>query len=53
VVVPSIEKYTDQTVMLIDDRAMSAAEHTGLILEAANGTKFVGSPSTGANGYTT
>jgi C-terminal processing protease CtpA/Prc len=52
-VVPSMKKYTGKTVMLIDDRAMSAAEHTGLMLEAANGTKFVGSPSAGANGYTT
>lgn len=36
--------------MLIDERAMSQAEHTGLFLRAANGTKFIGSPTAGANG---
>ena len=36
--------------MLIDERAMSQAEHTGLFFEAANGTKFIGSHTTGANG---
>ena len=35
------------TVMLIDERTISQAEHTGLFLEAANGTKFIGSPTTG------
>ena len=45
--------YTGKTVMLIDDRTLSAAEHTGLYLEAANGTTFIGSRSAGANGYTT
>jgi C-terminal processing protease CtpA/Prc len=50
---PATKKYTGKTVMLINDLAMSAAEHTGLFLEAANGTKLVGSPSAGANGYTT
>jgi len=29
---------------------MSQAEHTGLFFEAANGTKFVGSHTAGANG---
>jgi C-terminal processing protease CtpA/Prc len=42
--------YKGKTVMLIDERAVSSAEHTGLFFEAANGTKFVGSPTTGANG---
>jgi C-terminal processing protease CtpA/Prc len=43
-------KYTGRTVMLIDDRTMSQAEQTGLWFEAANGTKFIGSHSAGANG---
>ncbi len=42
--------YKGKTVMLIDERAVSSAEHTGLFFEAANGTKFVGSPTTGTNG---
>ena len=36
--------------MLIDERAVSHAETTGLFLEAANGTKFIGSATAGANG---
>jgi C-terminal processing protease CtpA/Prc len=49
---PSTEKwrYKGKTVMLIDERAMSQAEHTVLFFEAANGTKFVGSHTAGANG---
>ncbi len=49
---PFTEKWRYQgiTVMLIDERAMSRAEHTGLLFEAANGTKFIGSPTAGANG---
>jgi len=43
-------RYPGQTVMLIDERAISQAEHTGLFFEAANGTKFVGSHTMGANG---
>ncbi len=46
-------RYKGQTVMLIDERTISHAEHTGLFLEAANGTKFIGSPTTGANGDVT
>ena len=46
-------KYRRQTVMLIDERAVSQAEHTGLFLRAANGTRFVGSPTNGANGDVT
>ncbi len=45
--------YTGPTVMLIDDRTISQAEHTGLFFEAASGTKFVGTPSAGANGDVT
>jgi C-terminal processing protease CtpA/Prc len=46
-------KYKGRTVMLIDDRAISQSEHSGLFYEAANGTQFVGSPSAGANGDVT
>jgi C-terminal processing protease CtpA/Prc len=46
-------RYRGETVALIDEHAVSHAEHTGLLLEAANGTKFVGSPTAGTNGGTT
>jgi C-terminal processing protease CtpA/Prc len=39
--------------MLINEATLSQAEHTGLFLEAANGTRFVGSPTAGANGDVT
>jgi C-terminal processing protease CtpA/Prc len=45
--------YTGRTVMMVDERTISQAEHTGLFFEAANGTTFVGSPSMGANGDVT
>lgn len=45
--------YKGKTVMLIDGRTISQAEHTGLFLRAANGTKFIGSPTAGANGEIT
>jgi C-terminal processing protease CtpA/Prc len=45
--------YKGQTVMLIDERTISQAEHTGLFLEAANGTKFIGTRTAGANGDVT
>jgi len=43
-------RYTGPTLMLIDERAVSQAEHTGLFLRAANGTRFVGTPTAGTNG---
>ncbi|MEJ7617841.1 MAG: S41 family peptidase [Pyrinomonadaceae bacterium] len=46
-------KYQGKTVMLIDERAISQSEHTGLFFEAANNTKFIGSNSNGANGDVT
>lgn len=46
-------KFTGPTVMLIDERTVSQAEHTGLFFEAANGTTFIGSPTMGANGDVT
>jgi C-terminal processing protease CtpA/Prc len=46
-------RYTGRTVMLIDERTISQAEHTGLFFEAANNTKYVGTPTSGANGDVT
>lgn len=46
-------KYAGRTVMLIDDRAISQAEHSGLFFEAASGTTFIGTPTAGANGDVT
>ena len=46
-------RYHGKTVMLIDERTISQAEHTGLFLEAANGTTFIGSATQGANGDVT
>jgi C-terminal processing protease CtpA/Prc len=46
-------KYDGITVMLIDERTQSQAEHTGLFFEAANNTKFIGSQTAGANGNVT
>jgi C-terminal processing protease CtpA/Prc len=45
--------YKGKTVMLVDERTQSQAEHIGLFLEAANGTKLIGSPTAGANGDVT
>ena len=39
--------------MLTDERTQSQAEHTGLFFKAANGTRFIGSHTTGANGDVT
>ena len=51
---PSLKaRYRGRTVMLIDERAVSQSEHAGLFLRAANGTRFIGSPTTGANGDVT
>jgi C-terminal processing protease CtpA/Prc len=46
-------RYHGRTFLLIDERALSQAEHTGLMLKAANATIFVGSPTAGANGDVT
>jgi C-terminal processing protease CtpA/Prc len=46
-------KYQGKTVTLIDERAISQSEHTGLFLEAACGTTFIGSSTSGANGDVT
>jgi C-terminal processing protease CtpA/Prc len=50
---PGGPKYTGKTVLLIDERTVSQAEHLGLFFEVANGTKFVGTPTAGANGDVT
>lgn len=50
---PQSWTYRGKTVMLIDERTMSQAEHTGLFFEAANGTEFIGSQTAGANGDVT
>jgi C-terminal processing protease CtpA/Prc len=46
-------RYKGKSVMLIDDRAISQSEHSGLMYKTAGGTVFIGSPTTGANGDTT
>jgi C-terminal processing protease CtpA/Prc len=46
-------RYSGRTALLIDERAISQAEHLGLHFRAANGTIFVGSPTMGANGGVT
>lgn len=46
-------KYKGKTVMLINEYTVSQAEHTGLFLETANNTTFIGSDTTGANGDVT
>jgi C-terminal processing protease CtpA/Prc len=43
-------KYLKPTVMLIDDRAISLSEHSALFFRAAAHTRFVGTPTDGANG---
>jgi C-terminal processing protease CtpA/Prc len=43
-------RYRGHTVMLVDERTQSQAEHTGLFFRTANGTTFIGSPTAGANG---
>jgi C-terminal processing protease CtpA/Prc len=45
--------YERPTVLLIDERTISQAEHSALFYKAANSTTFVGSPTTGANGDVT
>jgi len=45
--------YKNKTVMLIDERTIGQAEHSGLFFEAANKTAFIGSPSAGADGEVT
>ena len=46
-------RYHGRTVVLVDERTLSQAEHTVLFFEAANQTRIVGSPTMGANGDVT
>lgn len=46
---PHEPAYSGKTAMLIDERTRGEAEQTGLYLEAANNTAFVGSASAGAD----
>lgn len=46
-------KYAGDTFMLVDERAISQAEHTAIWMEAASGTRFVGTPTAGADGDVT
>ena len=42
--------YSGRTAVLIDERAISNAEHVGLLFETLGRPIFVGSPTTGSNG---
>jgi C-terminal processing protease CtpA/Prc len=46
-------RYKGKTILLIDDRAMSQSEHSGLMYKIANDTVFIGSGTAGANGDVT
>jgi C-terminal processing protease CtpA/Prc len=46
-------RYTGRVVMLINEEAISQAEHTCLFFEAATHVTFIGSPTAGANGDVT
>jgi C-terminal processing protease CtpA/Prc len=45
--------YRGKVVVLIDDRAVSAAEHLCLVFEATSNATFIGSPTSGTNGEET
>jgi C-terminal processing protease CtpA/Prc len=47
---PAGPAYPGRVVMLIDENAISQAEHTALWFEATGRVTFVGTPTTGANG---
>jgi C-terminal processing protease CtpA/Prc len=49
----SAAPYGGRTFVLIGERTQSAAEHFGLGMEAAAGSTFVGSSTSGANGNVT
>ncbi|MFZ0030613.1 MAG: S41 family peptidase, partial [Candidatus Cybelea sp.] len=46
-------KYLRPTVMLVDERAISQSEHSALFFRATGHTRFVGTPTQGANGDVT
>jgi C-terminal processing protease CtpA/Prc len=43
-------RYAGKVVMLIDEQAISQAEHTCLMFSAATDVTFIGTPTNGANG---
>jgi C-terminal processing protease CtpA/Prc len=45
--------YKGKVVMLIDENAISQAEHTAMFFEAATDVTFIGMPTAGANGDVT
>src|SRR5262249_9496578 len=45
--------YKGKVVMLINEEAVSQAEHTCLFFEAATDVTFIGTPTAGATGYVT
>ncbi len=45
--------YRGKVVMLMDERAVSQAEHSGLLFESACDITFIGSPTAGSNGDVT
>ncbi len=45
--------YDKPIAMIIDDRAISQSEHSGLFFESASDIHFVGEPTAGANGDVT
>jgi C-terminal processing protease CtpA/Prc len=46
-------RYNGKVVVLINEEAISQAEHTCLYLEAATNVTFIGTPTNGANGDVT
>jgi C-terminal processing protease CtpA/Prc len=50
---PVAQRYRGRVLMLMDERSVSQAEHTGLYLKAVSGATFVGSPTAGTNGEIT
>ncbi|HEX3463028.1 MAG TPA: S41 family peptidase [Candidatus Elarobacter sp.] len=50
---PKAPRYAKPVVVVIDPRAISQSEHTALYLAASAHARFVGEPTTGANGDVT
>lgn len=50
---PAAERYRGRVLMLMDERSVSQAEHTGLYLKAVSAATFVGSATAGTNGELT
>jgi C-terminal processing protease CtpA/Prc len=50
---PAPPRYAKPVVVVIDSRAISRAEHTGLFLAASAHARFVGEPTMGADGDVT